>query len=74
MESEALVSGKDMVFYAIALVGMLVVGFFRLDELIFRSKKKKQVHHRPRMVQSKGGLDIEADPDGTPWEKPRKRK
>ena len=74
MESEALVSGKDMVFYAIALVGMLVVGFFRLDELIFRSKKKKPAHQRPRMVQSKGGLDVQADPDGTLWEKPKKRK
>ena len=58
-----------MVYYGIALIGMLFIGFFRLDELIFRRKKKNK---RPGSGQQrkKPGLRAFSDPDGKPWKKP----
>jgi len=48
---------------------MLFIGFFRLDELIFRRKKKNK---RPGSGQQrkKPGLRAFSDPDGKPWKKP----
>ena len=71
-----LVSGRHLAYYAIALVGALFIVFFRLDEVIFKRKSnnRKQKPRRPPTVQSKDGIHMAADPDGTPWKKPRSRK
>ena len=73
MDSTTHISGVDQAFYAVALIGILIVGFFRLDELVFK-RRRKEGPRRPRMVQDKDGLHVESDPDGTPWEKPQGRK
>jgi hypothetical protein len=75
-DDSTLVSGRHLVYYGIGLIGMLFIGFFRLDELIFKRKPKsrKQKPRRPPSVQSKDCVNMASDPDGTPWKKPRTRK
>ena len=74
-DDSTLVSGRHLAFYAIALIGMLFIGFFRLDELIFRRKpKSRRKTRRPLVTPDKDGLHTFSDPDGTPWGKTRSRK
>ena len=53
-DDSTLVSGRHLVYYAIALVGALFIVFFRLDEVIFKRKSsnRKQKPRRPPTVNS----------------------
>jgi hypothetical protein len=64
-------SNADDLLVAIPMVALLLVVFFRLDELV--SKPKKPVDNRRRMSGwDKNGLPVCADPDGkTPASSPR---
>jgi len=78
MDDSTLVSGRHLVYYGIALIGTLFVVFFRLDELIFKRKQKpndrKKKSRRPPAIQSKDGVHMGSDPDGTLWKKHPPRK
>jgi hypothetical protein len=57
-------SNSDAFLVAVPMIGILIVSFFRLDELVGKSKK------RPGMRRQVAGLDgrgrqVCLDPDGT---------
>jgi hypothetical protein len=56
-------SNADSLLVAIPMVGILFVGFFRLDELFGKSKKQVKTR-RPVVGSDKDGRPICADPDG----------
>jgi len=58
-------SNTDSLLVAIPMVGLLFAGFFRLDELFGKSKKKKSVKaRRPMVGLDENGRPICLDPDG----------
>jgi hypothetical protein len=63
---EILKSGRDNLLVGAPLIILLFVGFFRLDELLLRPKKK-QVPLAPagKAVRS-GQRFFSSEPDGTP--------
>ena len=56
-------SNTDAVLVAIPMIGMLVAGFFRLDELVGKPKKSAE-HRRSMSGWDEQGRPICADPDG----------
>jgi hypothetical protein len=62
-------SGEDTLLFAIPFIGMLIVGFFRLDELLAAPRTTNKPLHAPRGVD-RNGEQILCDPDGTPWTNP----
>ena len=66
MHETILTSGRDTLLVALPFIGMLMVGLFRLDELIVVPKEVKAISRRP------GGMDVNGepivcDPDGRVW-------
>jgi hypothetical protein len=70
MHDAILNSGRDTFLIGIPFLAMLLVGFFRLDELIANPKKPGK-HQRPPCGLDLDGRPILCDPDGRPWGKPR---
>jgi hypothetical protein len=57
-------SNTDALLVAIPMIGILVVGFFRLDEMV--GKPRKLAARRPQVAGTDGeGHQICLDPDGT---------
>lgn len=66
MHDAVLKSGWDTVLVAIPFVVLLLVGFFRLDDL-FASAKHKKDRRRPECGFDENGELLATDPDGRPW-------
>jgi len=58
-----ILSNTDSLLVAIPMVGILFVGFFRLDEIFGKSKKAVKAR-RPVVGSDMNGRPICADPDG----------
>ena len=56
-------SNTDSLLVAIPMIGLLCVGFFRLDEL-FGKSKKPTVHRRQMSGWDNKGRPVCIDPDG----------
>jgi hypothetical protein len=69
MVDEALKSGWDTFLLGIPLIGLLLIGVFRLDELFLKHKKKPSQLPLPPGIVERKGPQILTDPDG----KPRRR-
>lgn len=68
MDERILLSGWKMIVYAaLAVVGMLV-GIFRLDELIARRGPGTKPPKRP-MGHDSSGRTMFSDPDGKVWKR-----
>jgi hypothetical protein len=59
-------SGWGNLLVAVPFVGILLVGLFRLDEIIAASKRAKPVN-RPACGCDENGRLLLSDPDGRPW-------
>lgn len=59
-----ILSNSDALLVAVPLVGILFAGYFRLDELVGKSKKPVK-SRRPMVGCDEHGLPICADPDGS---------
>lgn len=70
IEERILLSGwKLIAVAALAVVGMLI-GIFRLDELIARRDSGARPPKRP-MGHDASGRTMFSDPDGRPWKRKR---
>jgi hypothetical protein len=67
-----LLSSKDSLLVAIPFIGLLLVGYFRLDQIIASPKKKGR--RRPMSGMDESGEPIMSDPDGRPSGAPRTRR
>ncbi|MGA2673495.1 MAG: hypothetical protein ABSE99_09710 [Terracidiphilus sp.] len=66
MHDQMLSSGRDTLLIAIPFIALLFIGLFRLDEVIFKSRKASK-GGRPRRPPSgvdQNGRPIFSDPDG----------
>lgn len=70
MVEEALKSGWDTYLIGIPLIALLLIGVFRLDELILKPQKKTSRLPLPPGIVERDGPEILSDPDG----KPRRRR
>ena len=65
MQGIALQSGWETFLLAAPIVGMILVGVFRLDEIATNKGR-----HQPRLPgNDENGHVLMSDPDGTPWNK-----
>jgi hypothetical protein len=60
-------SGLENIVVAICFAGILLVGMFRLDEIIAAPKRAKAVK-RSVTGRDKNGQPVFSDPDGRPWD------
>jgi hypothetical protein len=58
--------GVDTAMLAIPFVGMLLVGYFRLDEVIAAPRRRKRLKSPAFRVDQHGHF-VMTDPDGQPW-------
>lgn len=70
LEERILLSGWKSIAFGVVAVGVMLVGMFRLDELIVRRKPESKPPKRPMGNDRKGRIAF-SDPDGKEW-KPRK--
>lgn len=66
VEQTLLKSGWDTVLFGGPLIGFLLIGFFRLDE-IFSAPKRVDRRHRARSAADPQLRPEFSDPDGRPW-------
>ena len=71
MHDTILQSGLGNFLVAIPFVGILLVGLFRLDEIIASPQRKRAVK-RPACGCDENGNLLLSDPDGRPWGASRK--
>jgi len=58
-------SNADALLVAVPMIGILIVGFFRLDELVGKPNKKQTTHRRLMSGLDDKGRQVCLDPDGT---------
>jgi len=56
-------SNADAILVAVPMIGLLFAGYFRLDELLGKPKRRKSVHGRPFASLDESGKAIGLDPD-----------
>ena len=56
-------SNADAILVAVPMIFLLFAGYFRLDELIGKPRRKKVSHGRPFARLDKNGQAIGLDPD-----------
>jgi hypothetical protein len=66
MHDQVLNSGWDTFLYAVPVLFMLVVGVFRLDELLAAPRQRPR-RPRPLSGNDENGRQILCDPDGRPF-------
>jgi hypothetical protein len=66
MTETLFLSGRDTLLLCLPLLAILLVGFFRLDELFAASHRPRQ-RHCPVSGLDVNGEQILSDPDGTRW-------
>ena len=71
MQDTILQSGWGNLLVAVPFVGILLVGLFRLDEIIAAPKPARPVN-RPTCGCDENGHLLLSDPDGRPWGASRK--
>jgi hypothetical protein len=71
VEDVVLQSGWANLLVAVLFVGILLVGFFRLDEIIASPRRTRAVK-RPFSGCDENGDLLLSDPDGRPWGASRK--
>jgi hypothetical protein len=59
-------SNLDELLFGLPMVGMLFLGYFRLDELL-AAPKQRRASIRKRSVTKIDGRLVGCDPDGRPW-------
>jgi hypothetical protein len=70
VQETTLKAGWETALFAIPFIGMLLFGFFHLDE-VFVAPREKTGNPRAACGKDQDGKDILTDPDGRPWTKPR---
>jgi len=60
----AILSNADALLVAVPMISLLVVGHFRLDELVGKPRKRASRGHALAGMRKDGGLTC-LDPDGT---------
>ena len=73
MHESVLNSGWETVLYGVPVIFMLVVGVFRLDELIAAPKRDSRAQ-RLAIGVDENGEQVLCDPDGRPFGPRRHRK
>jgi hypothetical protein len=68
----AVLSNTDAVLLAVPMVGLLFVGYFRLDEFFGKSRTKVEPRKK-KLGVDKRGRQIYTDPDGQIFKPRRKR-
>ena len=66
MQNVILQSGLESILVAVPFLGILLVGLFRLDEIIAAPKRARAVR-RPVTGCDKHGHLLLTDPDGRSW-------
>jgi hypothetical protein len=66
VQDTVLQSGWGNLLVAVPFVGILLVGLFRLDEII-ASPRRHNAMNRPASGCDKNGNLLLSDPDGRPW-------
>ena len=56
-------SNADAILVAVPMIGLLFAGYFRLDELFSKPKRKKSSHVRPFASLDESGNATGLDPD-----------
>lgn len=74
MQDPILHSGWQSCLVGIPLVGMLMISFFRLDEVFTSKKKPVGRRQRPASGFDAEGEPILSDPDGRPSNRLRNRR
>lgn len=72
MHETILNSGRDSLLFAVPFVAMLLLGFFRLDEVV-AAPKRTAGHWRIECGEDEEGQTILTDPDGRRWNESRPR-
>jgi hypothetical protein len=62
-----------MALVAIALIGLLALGIFRLDVML-GAPQRRSVKARHKAGTDDNGIPLYSDPDGRPWDKSDMRK
>lgn len=70
-EEKILLSGWKMIAYAALAVAGMLIGIFRLDEIIARRNSGPKPPNRPMGHDAKGRTMF-SDPDGKVWKQKRK--
>jgi hypothetical protein len=71
MHDAILKPGWETVLAAVVFIGLLFLGFFRLDAVL-GAPKKSGAPGRPPSGQDEDGRSEYSDPDGRPWKKRRR--
>jgi hypothetical protein len=73
MHASILQNNLDTLLLGVPFVLMMLVGIFRLDELMVTPRQKTVTHPRPLNGLDAEGNLILSDPDGTCWQTPQVR-
>jgi hypothetical protein len=73
MHETILKSGWEALLFAVPFIAMLLIGLFRLDEVV-ATPKRPAVHRRPECGHDVDGRAILTDPDGRRWDRAQHRK
>jgi len=65
MHEVMLKSSRDALLLAVPLILLLLIGFFRLDEILMRAKKGPN-QPKPQGEKQRVGRIFATEPDGTP--------
>lgn len=68
LEERILLSGWKSVAFGAVAVGAMLIGMFRLDELMARRKSERRARKRPMGNDPRGGIAF-SDPDGREWKR-----
>ena len=66
MHDFVLKSGWETLLVALPFLGVLLAGFFRIDQVIATPRRAKAVR-RPACGIDQSGRALMTDPDGRPW-------
>jgi hypothetical protein len=72
MVEDVVKSGWETYLLGIPLIALLLIGVFRLDELILKPKNKPRRQPRPPRGVDEDGREILSDPDGKPQRRRRR--
>ena len=68
LDQHAARAGWDVYFFGIPLILLLIVGFFRLDEVFTKKKDGEPVSRRLPPVMPEKTRITGSDPDGRSWD------
>jgi len=71
LADNTVLSGWKMILYGIVAIGVLLLGVFRLDQVLARGRKKGSPQ-KQRMGHDPSRRHMFSDPDGRAWKTRRK--